>query len=284
MLPDKLRADRPNPLEAMPSFHDVRCPSCGAEARRDIETLEAYSSPWWYYLICAAPAAEEIFNGPHVAEWMPVDVMIGGMDQARTCFFDIRTITAALNQLGVVSETQPVRSLLMTGMVKQEGRKMSKSSGNTIDPMELIERHGADAVRIAVLWAVAPDQDFNWRDDLVRKAAALLRKIRLFVERRRDTTRAVTTYRVERAQGRLQRIERWVNAAERHVTDCLARNAFHIGMNQVATLVERLARRGGRRVHCCRRRTGIYRQVHRSSDSAVCAAPPGRIMGGARSG
>jgi leucyl-tRNA synthetase len=151
-------------------------------------------------------------------------------------------MTAALNHLGIVSEAQPVRSLLVTGMVKQDGRKMSKSSGNSIDPEQLIERYGADAVRIAVLWAAAPDQDFNWRDDLIRKAAAFLRKIRQFVERRGAKAQVEPGPQTERAQGRVLQIHRWVTTAERHVTDCLERNAFHIAITQIAMLVDRLSK------------------------------------------
>jgi len=240
-LPDfDLDENEGNPLERIAEFVDARCPRCGGPARRDTDTLEAYSSPWWYYLICGQPDLEsDIFKGTGAVDWMPVDVMIGGSDQARTCFFHIRTMTAALNRMGITDEATPVRTLLATGMVKQDGRKMSKSAGNATSPTELIDAYGADALRVAVLWAAAPDQDYNWQPDLIRKASALLRRLRLFVSGRGDTLMADGPTAAETRRGR--QLRTWTQAAAIRATDSLSRNAFHVALDQVATLVERLA-------------------------------------------
>lgn len=174
-----------NPLEQHAAFLAAPCPRCGSPGRRDTDTLEAYSSPWWYHWHCRALSGDDPFDPADTRYWMPVDVMVGGIDQSRTCFFHTRMMARALKEMGHVFHDEPVRELLAIGMVKQDGKKMSKSAGNQVDPDALIELYGADALRFGVLGAAAPTGDMSWSDQSVRQAQAFLASLWHFVDERR---------------------------------------------------------------------------------------------------
>lgn len=228
-----------NPLETLESFTATPCPHCKQPARRETDTLEAYSSPWWYYLICKDPGDSVPFNGKGAQDWMPVDLMIGGADQARTCFFHLRTVAEALTRIGIVSERHPVRGLLAIGMVKAEGRKMSKSAGNSIDPESLLDTYGADAVRFATVAAAAPEQEFNWSNEGVVRAARFLAGIRRFFERNSFDFSALPE-KLDPHDSRRQRIVKWLAAASEKTTGSLQRNALHVAAKQVEFLATQL--------------------------------------------
>ena len=246
LLPDDIDLRQPgNPLERMEGFVATVCPRCTGPARRDTDTLEAYSSPWWYYLICQEPGSATPFAGKGVADWMPVDLMIGGIDQARTCFFHLRTMAEALTRLGIVNERAPVRGLIAVGMVKLDGRKMSKTAGNVVDPAALIARYGTDAVRLAMMSAAAPSQDVQWRDNIVANAAHLLGRLRRLVEAigRCAPHQAETGHAAAPAGAAGRKVMQWIAAAEGRAAAAYERAAPHVAIQQIERLLDALSRK-----------------------------------------
>jgi leucyl-tRNA synthetase len=238
LLPEgvDLEADG-NPLATCERFVETACPACGGPARRDTDTIETYASPWWYYLLCGGPGGENPFASAGAARWMPVDLMIGGLDQSRTCFFHLRTMAQALRRLGIADEPHPVRRLLAVGMIKVEGRKMSKSAGNAVTLPQLVERYGADALRIAVLSAAAPDQDVNWNEDIVRRASKFLRSVAEFFGRRAFAFADLDD--VAEPANKLQRkLLRQLEAAQRRITGSMQRYAFHVCLDDLRALFD----------------------------------------------
>jgi len=147
----------------------------------------------------------------------------------------------AMTRLGIVDRRHPVDRLIAIGMVKQDGRKMSKSAGNTVDLATLIDRHGADVLRLAILSSAAPDQDINWSDDLLTRAARLIGGVtRLF--RRRAFAFAALPAAPPRDSKAQRKLADWVAVAEHKVTGSLARCAFHVAVQQIAFLLERIAK------------------------------------------
>ncbi|HZX87461.1 MAG TPA: class I tRNA ligase family protein [Reyranella sp.] len=228
-----------NPLATSPSFVETGCPRCGAAARRDTDTIETYASPWWFYLTCRDPRVTSPFDSDSSAQWMPVDVMIGGSDQIRTCFFHLRTMAEAMTRLGIVDEPCPVKRLVPIGMVKVDGRKMSKSAGNAVDLAALLDRHGADVLRLAILSGAAPDQDINWKDDLIRKASRLVGSLTRLVERHRVALADLPAV-APAASKRQRKLAKSVEAAQRAVSGSLERCAFHVAIQQLTFLVDRI--------------------------------------------
>jgi leucyl-tRNA synthetase len=230
-----------NPLASSPSFVEVACPRCGRQARRDTDTIETYASPWWFYVTCKDPLVPSPFDARSRTKWMPVDVMIGGSDQIRTCFFHLRTMAEAMTSLGIVNEPCPVKRLIPIGMVKVEGRKMSKSAGNAVDLAELLDRHGADVLRLAVLSGAAADQDINWSDDLIRRASRLVGSLTRVVERHTISLSGLPQAAPTMTK-RQRKLATCVASAERKVTGSLERCAFHIAVQQVAFLVDEIGK------------------------------------------
>ncbi len=243
VLPLDVDLDAPgNPLERHPAFAEVACPRCGGAARRDTDTLEAYSSPWWYHWLCKDLAARYPFRAEDARAWLPVDVMIGGMDQVRSCFFHVRMIAQALTRLGITDVDEPVDTLLAIGMVKSDGRKMSKSAGNSPDLAALLERYGADAVRLGILGAAAPENDFNWSEDLVRRAHDALAEIHAFVGARAALLRAAAEPAALPAapSARRRKLTAWTDTAQSRVTNNFVRHQYHLAAQNALFLFERL--------------------------------------------
>jgi leucyl-tRNA synthetase len=233
LLPDVADLDTPgSPLAEQPSFVEIPCPTCRRPARRDTDTIETYASPWWFYLICKDPEVFSPFDPNSTSQWMPVDVMIGGADQSRTCFFHLRVLAEAMTRLGIVNERFPVKRLIAIGMVKSDGRKMSKSAGNAVDLAAMIDRFGADALRLAILSAAAPDQDVNWSDDLPIRASRFVNNlIRLFA--RNHFAFAALPAHPPDVTKRQRQFANKVTIAERKITGNLERYAFHLAIQQL---------------------------------------------------
>jgi leucyl-tRNA synthetase len=187
---------------------------------------------------------------------MPVDVMVGGIDQSRTCFFHTRMMARALKEMGHVIHDEPVRELLAIGMVKQDGKKMSKSAGNQVDPDALIELHGADALRLGVLGAAAPTGDMIWSDQSVRQAHAFLASLWQFVDERRAVidlgevgswpgsapeALPVSPEGPARPTASLRRrCAGWLQAGVGRVTTNMVRHELHLAVKNLMFLFERL--------------------------------------------
>ncbi len=163
-----------NPLAERADFVEVACPRCGEPARRETDTLDCHFDALWLWVPSAVPPearAEEMFTHPDLQRWLPSERLVAGAD-CGGFVFDQRVVTKALRDIGpfaFLEQGEPFSGCLFHEMVIADGRKMSKHLGNVVDPDELVERYGADTVRLAVLYAAGPGQDA----ELERRRAAL---------------------------------------------------------------------------------------------------------------
>jgi leucyl-tRNA synthetase len=109
--------------------------------------------------------------------WLPVDQYIGGIEHAVLHLLYARFFHKLMRDEGLLDSDEPFRNLLTQGMVLKDGSKMSKSKGNTVDPQQLIEKYGADTVRLFILFAAPPDQSLEWNDEGVDGAARFLKRL-----------------------------------------------------------------------------------------------------------
>jgi leucyl-tRNA synthetase len=112
--------------------------------------------------------------------WLPVDLYIGGIEHAILHLLYARFYHKVMRDEGLVDSDEPFTRLLTQGMVLKDGAKMSKSKGNTVDPQELIERYGADTVRLYTMFTSPPEQALEWNDDAVEGAFRFLRRMWAF--------------------------------------------------------------------------------------------------------
>lgn len=156
-----------SPLLHHQEFINTQCPTCDGPARRETDTMDTFVDSSWYFLRFADPDNhEQPFSTEAVANWLPVDQYIGGIEHAILHLMYARFFTKALKDLKITPPTlnEPFACLFTQGMVRLGGTRMSKSKGNVVAPEEVIESLGADTLRLAHLQAKPPSDDVDWED------------------------------------------------------------------------------------------------------------------------
>jgi len=165
-----------SPIKKMPEFYETSCPECGGKAERETDTFDTFFESSWYYARFACPDANAMLDD-RAKYWAPVDQYIGGIEHAVLHLLYARFFHKLMRDEGLLDSDEPFKNLLTQGMVLKDGSKMSKSKGNTVDPQQLIEKYGADTVRLFILFAAPPDQSLEWNDEGVDGAARFLKRL-----------------------------------------------------------------------------------------------------------
>jgi leucyl-tRNA synthetase len=154
-----------SPLASIPEFVNATCPKCGGPARRETDTMDTFVDSSWYFLRFADPTNNQLpFSREAGAYWMPVDFYSGGVEHAILHLLYSRFFTRILRDVGLISFDEPFKRLLTQGMVLKDGNVMSKSKGNVVDPDTMIEKYGADALRLYVMFVAPPEKEVEWSD------------------------------------------------------------------------------------------------------------------------
>ncbi|HEU4697485.1 MAG TPA: leucine--tRNA ligase [Sphingomicrobium sp.] len=213
VLPEDIEFDKPgNPLERHPTWRHVDCPSCGASATRETDTLDTFVDSSWYFIRFASQPADRPFDRSEAEKWLPVAQYIGGVEHAILHLLYARFWTRALEHLGELGLSEPFKGLFTQGMVTHEtyragdgswlspdevrkdgddwvhiesgepvttGRveKMSKSKRNTVDPEPILAKYGADAVRWFMLSDSPPERDLEWSEAGIEGAARFVQRV-----------------------------------------------------------------------------------------------------------
>lgn len=185
-----------NPLAASQAFLTAPCPTCAKPGRRETDTMDTFVDSSWYFLRYVDPLnTNEPFSKKAADAWMPVDQYIGGIEHAILHLLYARFFTKVLRDLGQVNADEPFQRLLAQGMVTntyidkntgqiavdENGRpklaKMSKSLDNGVDPLEIIDRYGADTARLFILFAAPADKELEWTEDGVNGCYKFLNRV-----------------------------------------------------------------------------------------------------------
>ncbi len=180
-LPEEIEFDGVgSPIKKMPEFYECSCPKCGGKAERETDTFDTFMESSWYYARYASRANPEAMLDENADYWLPVDQYIGGIEHAILHLLYSRFFHKLMRDEGLVNSDEPFHNLLTQGMVLKDGAKMSKSKGNTVDPQELIEKYGADTVRLFTMFAAPPEQSLEWNDSGVDGASRFLKRLWTF--------------------------------------------------------------------------------------------------------
>lgn len=172
-----------SPLASSKTFTQCTCPKCGKPARREVDTMDTFVDSSWYYMRYADNKNEEApFDADVVNNWLPVDQYIGGVEHAILHLLYARWFTKAFNKLSWTNHVEPFKNLLTQGMVLMDGSKMSKSKGNTVSPVELVENYGADTARLFILFAAPPERDLEWSEQGVEGCFKFLNRVYRLVD------------------------------------------------------------------------------------------------------
>jgi len=178
ILPEDIEFDDSgSPLGKIQEFFKVECPKCHEEAQRETDTFDTFMESSWYYARFTCCDQDDSMLDHRANYWLPVDQYIGGIEHAILHLLYARFYHKLLRNEGLVNSDEPFTHLLTQGMVLKDGHKMSKSQGNTVDPMPLIEKYGADTVRMFVMFASPPDQSLDWSESGVEGSSRFLKRL-----------------------------------------------------------------------------------------------------------
>jgi leucyl-tRNA synthetase len=168
-----------SPLAQVADWVNVACPTCGGAARRETDTMDTFvDSSWYFYRYCDPRNDARAFDPAKVKYWCPVEFYSGGVEHAILHLIYSRFFCRVFRDLGMVDHDEPFTRLLTQGMVlATDGTAMSKSKGNTVDPDHLIEKYGADAVRLYVMFMAPPEKEVAWSDAGVEGSARFLARV-----------------------------------------------------------------------------------------------------------
>ncbi|HEU4393389.1 MAG TPA: class I tRNA ligase family protein [Solirubrobacterales bacterium] len=236
-----------NPLAERPDFVDAECPACGRAAKRETDTLDCHFDALWLWVPAAVPPedrAELMFEHPDLKEWLPAERLVAGGDSGGFVF-DQRVVTKALRDIGpfaFLGDGEPFAGCLFHEMVIAEGRKMSKHLGNVVNPDELVEKYGADTVRLAVLYAAGPAKTLNWSDGALRFASRFLRNLWTYSHDRFAALEGVPHDEEAAADTEFMRdrLRKWCENGLARITDDVAQLQMHKAVRNITRLFERI--------------------------------------------
>jgi leucyl-tRNA synthetase len=169
-----------SPLQSHEGFLHTTCPACGGPARRETDTMDTFVDSSWYFLRFCDPWNTELpFSKEAVGAWMPVDQYIGGVEHAILHLMYARFFAKALVDLDVAPPEvgEPFTRLFTQGMIRLDGDKMSKSKGNLVSPEAILDREGADALRLAHLFVGPPQDDVDWEGVTLEGTSRFLQRL-----------------------------------------------------------------------------------------------------------
>ncbi|HEX5310038.1 MAG TPA: class I tRNA ligase family protein [Solirubrobacteraceae bacterium] len=242
-----------NPLAEREDFVNVACPNCGGAARRETDTLDCHFDALWLWVpVCVPPAEreralEEILALDDLRAWLPCERVVAGSDSGNFVF-DQRTVTKALRDIGplaFLSDGEPFAGCLFHEMVIADGRKMSKHLGNVVDPDELVAAHGADTIRLAVLYAAAPQRSLNWSDSAVQRCRRFLRQLwdyshAQLAAREQQQKQADSEIGADKTEHLRKRLDQWCETAVEKISEDLVELQMHTAVRNVMRLFDRI--------------------------------------------
>ena len=216
-----------SPLRDAPEFVNTKCPKCKGDARREIDTMDTFVDSSWYFLRYLSPKDDKRpFDKELVNKWLPIDQYIGGVEHAILHLLYSRFIVKVLYDMGYVGFKEPFAKLFTQGMITKNGIKMSKSRGNVVSSDDLIEKYGADTVRLYTLFISPPEKDAEWSDRGVEGAWRFLNRVWRLIEQRSASSSQPLGAGSQEKDDRLKSLRQKTHFTIKKVTEDME-GAFH---------------------------------------------------------
>jgi leucyl-tRNA synthetase len=223
-----------SPLKFNEKWVNTSCPNCGGPAKRETDTIDGFMDNSWYFLrYCSPHYAEGPFDPESIKYWMPVDVYTGGAEHAVGHLMYSRFFTKAIRDMGLVSFSEPFKTLFNQGTIIADHQKMSKSRGNVVNPDEYVGSLGADTVRAYMMFIGPWDQGGEWFDTGISGISRWLNRI---------WNLAVDDYQPRQTDPEAERsLRRLTHQTVRRVTGDIDRMRFNTMLSALMVLSNELA-------------------------------------------
>jgi leucyl-tRNA synthetase len=280
-LPEDVTFDRPgNPLDHHPTWKHVNCPQCGAQARRETDTMDTFVDSSWYFVRFTDPWIASAPTNPQIANaWMPVDQYIGGIEHAILHLLYSRFFMRAMRETGHIDVDEPFDGMFTQGMVLHETyrrsdgtwatpaevriegsgterqanlidtgepveigptEKMSKSKYNTVDPDDIISTYGADTARWFMLSDSPPDRHVNWTEEGVQGAGRFVQRLWRVAGEIAEIGAPEDTPRPNNFGDAARAVRKVAHGALAKVSDDIAKLRFNVCVAQIYELTNAL--------------------------------------------
>ncbi len=228
-----------SPLATSEAFVNCKCPKCGADAKRETDTMDTFLCSSWYYLRYTDPKNDKLPFTKEVNDyWGPVDQYIGGIEHAILHLLYSRFFLKVLRDAGLVDYDEPFKHLLTQGMVIKDGSKMSKSKGNVVAPGEIINQYGADTARLFILFAAPPERELEWSDQGVEGSFRFLSRVWRIVAHYADDIMKAEGYDASALTKEEQNLRRILHHTIKKVTEDIdKRYNFNTAISAIMELV-----------------------------------------------
>lgn len=161
----EFKHDGGSPLLSNSEFVNVKCPKCGNNAKREVDTMDTFVDSSWYYLRFLNPKIDDkMFDTELANKWIPVNTYVGGAEHATMHLLYARFIHKFLRDLGMLKSDEPFTKLIHQGTITNQGAKMSKSKGNVVDPGLFTSQYGSDVFRMYLMFMGPYDLGGDWSD------------------------------------------------------------------------------------------------------------------------
>ncbi|MBQ9730451.1 MAG: leucine--tRNA ligase [Clostridia bacterium] len=242
-LPVKLPYDvefRPtgkSPLAGHEGFMNCTCPKCGANAKRDPDTLDTFVCSSWYYLRYPESNNEKQAFSKEIADKMlPVDVYVGGSEHACMHLLYARFITKALRDMGYISFSEPFKRLVHQGIILgPDGNRMSKSRGNVVSPDKYVGEYGSDIFRLYLMFGFSYTEGGPWNDDGIKSIAKFVDRVERLV--RKSTELPANKAELGKAEKELDYVK---NYAVKNITRDVEMFSFNTSLARLMEYVNAL--------------------------------------------
>ena len=241
ILPDVVdfapRGDGKSVLGAQEKWVNTTCPTCGGSARRETDTMDGYACSSWYLLRYTDPHNDKEAWDPKLANyWAPLDMYVGG-DHAVAHLLYVRFWTHVFYELGLTDFKEPVKRLVYHGLIQAEdGRKMSKSLGNVVDPLEVIDAgYGADALRTFELFLGPINENSSWNSRGIAGVYRFLNRTWTLTQEYIDSKQSPSNKKIDTAQ-----LNSITHETIKKVTDDINRLSFNTAIASMMEMVNSL--------------------------------------------
>ena len=231
------RGDGKSVLGAQEKWVNTTCPTCGGPARRETDTMDGYACSSWYLLRYTDPHNDREAWDPKLANyWAPLDMYVGG-DHAVAHLLYVRFWTHVFYDLGLTDFKEPVKKLVYHGLIQAEdGRKMSKSLGNVVDPLEVIDAgYGADALRTFELFLGPINENSSWNSRGIAGVYRFLNRTWTLTQEYIDSKQSPSNKKIDTAQ-----LNSITHETIKKVTDDISRLSFNTAIASMMEMVNSL--------------------------------------------